>query len=325
MDEQKQEYQEIPGATQSQERLMELERESLTVPKEQMDAQRERVMFEKYVQDGGEPIPTNFKTAGDWFDSLKEAQGNYTRGQQEISALKDQYNEGGVSNPNYDPAAGQVEDQQPDATPAPEAFTREEELRLKSAAEREAEAPSPEPTKQGITEDLWNTWANELAVTGDISEESIDHMMKATGFPKAIVDDYIEGQKSKRRESFGKAAEIVGSKENLQTLFDWAETNLSTEEQYQINMGLAGPSYEVTLRGLSAMHAERSAHAVKGKEPSATPNLQQVTGSEVGFTAYKTKREFAADRNNPRFKLEPQYREAVEQRMMRTDFNSLPA
>ena len=73
------------------------------------------------------------------------------------------------------------------------------------------------------------------------------------------------------------------------------------------------------------MYNERSATAVKGREPAMTPNLTQVAVTDTGFVGYKTKREFTADRNNPRFKLEPQYRQAVEQRMMRTNFNTLPA
>jgi hypothetical protein len=319
MDEQKQDYQEIPGATQSQERLMELEKESLTIPKEQIDAQRERVMFEKYVQDGGEPIPPNFKTAGDWFDSLKEAQGNYTRGQQEIASLKEQYEEGGVVNPNYDPA---IERPQPEVTSEPtKEFTRAEELRLDPAKIE----PPAEVTPPKLTEDIWNKWAAELAVSGEMSESTVNEIMDTTGFPKAVVDDFITGQKAKRRESFSKASDIVGSKERLQDIFEWAETTLSLEQQQQINMGLSSPSYEVTLRGLASMYNESSAQAAKNQEPTQVQGLQQVSGSESGFTAYRTKREFTADRNNPRFKLEPQFRQAVEQRMLRTDFNSLPA
>jgi hypothetical protein len=309
-------YQAEVGASQSQEMLDTLQQNVTTTPAE-MEAQRERVMFEKYVQDGGEAIPSNFKTAGDWFDSLKEAQKNYTQGQQEISALKDQYNEGGVQNPNYVEPTNEVADPINEAVNTP---NRPEELRLDPSRNQEPEPVAP----AGLTEDTWNKWASELAVSGEISEGTVQEILDTTGFPKSVVDDYIMGQKAKRRESFSKAADIVGSTEQLQSIFDWAETSLSPDEQQQINMGLASPSYEVTLRGLAAMYNERSAQATKNQEPAQASGLQQVSGSETGFIGYKTKREFTADRNNPRFKLEPQFREAVEQRMMRTDFNQLP-
>jgi programmed cell death protein 5 len=51
------------------------------------------------------------------------------------------------------------------------------------------------------------------------------------------------------------------SDDQLKQIFDWAEGNLSSEEQQQINIGLASPSYEVTLRGLASMYDQRSATA----------------------------------------------------------------
>ena len=313
-------YKEEVGPSQSQERLNTLQEDITTTP-EEFESQRERVMFEKYVQDSGERIPANYKNAGAWFDSLKEAQKQYTQGQQEIAALKDQYTMGGTQNPEYAPGtAPQPQQQTTQAQQTAAEQYRQEELRLRTYAERMPELPEP-----GLTEDAWNRWANELAVTGEMSPETRSEIMYTTGFPGAVVDDYILGQKAKRKESFDTAAQIVGSKEHLQTIFDWAEINLSPEEQDQVNMGLASPSYEVTLRGLDAMFKQRSAQAAMDREPGMTPNLQQVTGVDTGFVGYKTKREFTADRNNPRFKLEPQFRGAVEQRMMRTNFNSLPA
>ena len=316
MTEQDNNYQEIPGATQSQERLTELEANNITTTADEMGQQRERVMFEKHVQDQGEPIPANFKSAGDWFDSLKHAQGNYTQGQQEMAALKQQYEEGGVANPAYDPSLGE---QGNVAVPEETVITGDEELRLNIPKE---EAPREVPKE--VTQDLWNEWTSEFNVTGEMSETTMDNILSATKLPRAVIEDYLSASKSKMRESFGQAATVVGGKENLKQIFDWAENNLSPTEQEQINQGLASPSYEVTLRGLQSMYNEKSVAKAREGEPSATPNLQQVAGSDTGFTGYKTKREFTADRNNPRFGFEPQYRQAVEERMRLTDFNQLP-
>jgi hypothetical protein len=310
-------YQEVPGATQSQERLQQMEANNITTTHDEMSQQRERVMFEKHVQEQGEPIPANFKSAGDWFDSLKEAQGNYTRGQQEMAALKTQYEEGGVANPDYDPNLGQ---EQNIAEPQETVLTGDEELRLNIPKE---EPPKEMPTQ--VTKELWNEWTSEFTVKGEMTEETMAEIMNATRLPREVVEDYLVATKAKMRESFGEAATVVGGKENLKQIFDWAEQNLSPAQQEQINQGLSSPSYEVTLRGLQSMYNERSVAVAKGSEPSTTPNLQQVAASDTGFKGYATKREFIADRNNPRFKLEPQFREAVETRIRLTDFNTLPA
>ena len=313
-------YQQVPGATQSQERLQQMQENNITTTQEEMSQQQERVMFEKYVQDQGQQIPSNFKSAGDWFDSLKEAQANYTRGQQEISALKQQYEEGGVINPNYDPNAGQ-EQPQVESSQNP-VVTGDEELRLNIPKE---EPVVPQELPKEVTQDLWNEWTSEFTVNGEMSEDTMSQIMNATRLPRGVIEDYLSATKSRMRESFNEAAVVVGGRENLKQIFDWAEQNLSPQEQEQINYGLSSPSYEVTLRGLQSLYNERSVAAIKEGEPSTTPNLQQVAASDSGFKGYATKREFMADRNNPRFKLEPQFREAVETRMRLTDFNILPA
>ena len=202
----------------------------------------------------------------------------------------------------------------------PTAPTGDEELRLNIPEE----VPEYEQAQPRLTSEMWNEWSGELASTGEMSEQTMDRIQQVTNFPKGVIEDYISAHKAKMRESFSTASEVVGSKDRLKSIFEWAENTLSADDQSEINRGLASPSYEVTLRGLASMYDQRSITAEKGREPAMTPNLQNVAASEQGFVGYKTQREFTADRNNPRFKLEPQFRTAVEQRMMRTDFNTLP-
>lgn len=321
-------YQEVPGASQSQERLNNLEENNLTTTADEVGQQRERIMFEKYVQDGGETIPDNFKNAGDWFDSLKEAQKNYTQGQQEMAALKNQYQEGGVANPNYrEEAPAVVPEETPTAVPeeapaVPKEYSQEE-LRLQPNREPEPELEAPK--ESGITGEQWQKWSQELAIAGELSDQTREVIKQTTGFPDTIIDGFVDGQKAQMREAYDGAANLIGGRDKLDKIFKWAESSLTLEEQATINLGLSSPSYEVTLRGLESMYASRSVEADKAQEPSPNANTGQVAATDTGFVSYKTKREFAADRNNPRFNLEPQFRQAVEQRMLRTDFNSLPA
>ena len=49
-----------------------------------------------------------------------------------------------------------------------------------------------------------------------------------------------------------------------------------------------------------------------------------MASTQQGFTAYQTKREFMAERNDQKFNVDPKFRNYVEQRMMRTDFTKLP-
>ena len=63
----------------------------------------------------------------------------------------------------------------------------------------------------------------------------------------------------------------------------------------------------------------------KAAEPKQTARGQvPIASTQQGITAYQTKREFMNERNNPKFNVDPKFRNYVEQRMMKTDFTKLP-
>ena len=99
---------------------------------------------------------------------------------------------------------------------------------------------------------------------------------------------------------------------------------MSPEERLNINAGLSSPGYEVVLRGLSAQYDYAQSQKPTANEPNPVENRETVAATQTATPAYETQREFKADRNNPRFTTDPKFRAAVEQRMLRTDWNNLP-
>jgi hypothetical protein len=80
----------------------------------------------------------------------------------------------------------------------------------------------------------------------------------------------------------------------------------------------------VALYGLQAKYA-KATQTSKPNEPKPTAKGQvPIASTQQGLTNYTTKREFYAERNDPRFNTDPKFRQYVEQRMMRTDFTKLP-
>lgn len=278
------------------------------------NALRERAAFETYVQNSGDKIPSNFQDAGAWFDSLKEAQKQYTQGQQEIAALKKEYATTNATNPNYDPnpstpeSAESVEPMQP---------VGKEELRIP-----EIDTTPQEPTSSpAISQEDWDRWGMEVAIKGALTNETREEI-KGKGFTDKMVDDLLAAQQAKMREAYSSATSVVGGKERLDTIFAWAAKSLSKEEQAQINVGLSGPAYEITLRGLANTY-DMASTSKRTKEPTQTPGIEPSSVAYDGTVGYKTKREFYADRNNPRFTTDNRFRQAVEGRMIKTDFNNL--
>ena len=291
--------------------------DSVTFPtKVDEDAQTaaERTAFKTFVNSSGEPVPENFKDADSWFSSLKEAQSNYTKGQQEIASLREQY-----ATREEDPTP--VESEAPAAAVEPPITSDSPQLRIQEQVQEEASAI--EASNIGVDQETYESWAMEMASTGVISNETRTEIQSKTGFSDKMIDDYVSGQKARLRENFVKASSVVGGQEQLQQIFDWAGKNLSPEDQQMINMGLASTSYEVTLRGLSSMY-EQSVTSAKASEPPKNQNLATVPASETGIRPYGSKSEFNQERNDPQFKRGNKFRQMVEARMAMTDWNNLP-
>ena len=293
--------------------------QSPTSSAEDMVSARERKAFEVYVKNQGLEIPKNFKDSNAWFDSLKNAQKEYTKARQEIAELKKTYEKDGTSNPAYVEETASEES----APVAEETKVNiPEELRIPEI--KKEEVANKEPVKTVITEEDWSKWSMEVAVSNNLSEETVSEIKSKTGFSDRMITDYVEGQRARSREAFGKAAEIVGSREKLSNVFAWAAKTMTPQQQAEINATLASPSWEVALLGLQAKYEKATAGTAKGKEMPANKKQVNVSSTKQTLQPYKTKREFYADRGNPKYNLDAKFRQAVEQRIMMTDITRLP-
>lgn len=307
------EYQQPVPTSEADTQVRQTEQSPTSSP-ESIQVAREQQAFESYVKNQGVEIPSNFKDTTAWFNSLKNAQGEYTKARQEVADLKKTYGqtEGGT-NPAF--VAPPKEETAP-ITKVPE------ELRIPNTPPEVAKTNEP-ISQPKFTDDDWSKWSMEVAVSNDLSPETKSEIKTKTGFSDKMIGDYMEGQKARSREAFGKAAEIVGSKDKLHSIFSWAAKTMTVQQQAEINATLASPSWEVALLGLATKFDRTSGAAAKSKEMPV--NGQQVSSYQANtqLTDYKTKREFYADRGNPRYNSDPKFRLAVEQRMLKTDFNRL--
>jgi len=285
--------------------------QSLTSTAEDAILSREKAAFDAYVRNQGMTVPENFKDAGAWFESLKNAQKEYTKSRQEVADLKKKYEQ----------APSTANPVKQEAMPTKEEIPVVPEV-LKIPEKKAEETPKVEP--QIATEDDWKQWTVEFATKNDLSPETLDTIKKKTNLPESIINEYMMGQKAKLEMAYTKAAELIGGKDQLAKMFDWASKNLTQAEQDSINQNLASPSWDVALYGLQAKYAKATGTS-KSAEPKQTAKGQiPIASTQQGIVAYQNKREFMAERNNPKFNNDPKFRNYVEQRMMRTNFSKLP-
>jgi hypothetical protein len=268
---------------------------------------REAQAFETYVNANNVPVPGNFKSVGDWFNALKSAQGEYTKARQEISELKKKV----MPEPEKAP-------EQPKVEPPP---TIPEELRI---PEPPAE-PTPQPVQNLLTQEEWAKYSTEFAVNGTLSDVSRSAIKEKLNVPDFVIDDFMQGQKARLQQAYSEAANKVGGKDTLARVFDWASKNLSKQEQATVNAALATSSWEVTLLGLKSKYETAQSAKVTSQEPpkSTTTKIGVASTNTTNTLPYGTKAEFYAERSDPRFKSDPKFRQTVELRMSRTNFNNL--
>lgn len=296
---------------QSSETPVVSQEQSLTSTAEDAILSREKAAFDAYVRNQGMTVPENFKDAGAWFESLKNAQKEFTKSRQEVADLKKKYEQ----------APSTANPVKQEAVPTKEEIPVVPEV-LKIPEKKVEETSKVEP--QAATEDDWKQWTVEFATKNDLSPETLDTIKKKTNLPESIINEYMIGQKAKLEIAYSKAAELIGGKDQLAKMFDWASKNLSQAEQTSINQNLASASWDIALYGLQAKYAKATGTS-KAAEPKQTAKGQvPIASTQQSITAYQTKREFSAERNNPKFNTDPKFRNYVEQRMMRTDFTKLP-
>ena len=286
--------------------------QSLTSTAEDAILAREKVAFDAYVRNQGMTVPENFKDAGAWFESLKNAQKEYTKSRQEVADLKKKYEQTpSTANPVKQDAAPKAQEEIP---VVPEVLKIPE----KKVEEVKAETPAI------ATEDDWKQWTIEFATKNDLSPETLETIKKKTNLPDSVINEYMMGQKAKLEVAYSKAAELIGGKDELAKMFDWASKNLTQAEQDSINNNLASPAWDVALYGLQAKYAKATGTSKKAEPKQTAKGQIPIASTQQGIIAYQTKREFMAERNNPKFNTDPKFRNYVEQRMLRTDFTKLP-
>ena len=261
---------------------------------------REKAAFETYVKDQGMQVPDNFENTESWFNSLKEAQGQYTQARQEIADLKRQYAETGEIPER--PA------QQQETAPAVETPSSGE-LRI----EKKEEPPAPSMNEQ------WATWQQELALNGDFSDTTRGQIKTAMNVDDAVVDTFIAGQKALRKEAYDSAATVVGDQQTLDTVLAWAGESLNDQERNELNLMLSGPSYKTAVLGLKARYEQDMANRPKNQEPSRirSDNVADAQEAPV-IEPFRSRQEMNVAMNDPRYRSDPAYRQETELRIIQT-------
>lgn len=190
----------------------------------------------------------------------------------------------------------------PEGFDSPEALA---EAYKSLTATKEAEvAETPEQTEAN---NKLAKFSDEFFSTGQLSAESYTELAKL-GYPKAVVDQFISGQKAVLATEEAKVFSEVGGKEAYSQMLDWAGKNLAEAEIEAYNDAVqSGDMNQVmfAVRGLQARYATNT----RGE-----PRLMSGT-SKAAPTGFRSVAEMVSAMSDPRYKADPAYRADVERKI----------
>ena len=207
-----------------------------------------------------------------------------------------------------------------DARPAwlPEKFKTPEEL-AKSYTELEAKLgagkpkeetvpPAAEPAKVIDPPPVLDMAAltKEFSEKGALSEKTYT-ALSGKGIPKAMVDAYIEGQRSVGLKMADEMHKVAGSEQEFAAVAAWATKGVSKETLSAYNDAVNAGRVEVAKLLFAGMKAQFT-EAV-GRDPSLVSGT--VVPSSDGATPFASPSDLAAAFRDPRYKSSPAFRAAV--------------
>lgn len=161
------------------------------------------------------------------------------------------------------------------------------------------------------------TFADEYAEKGQLSDESMTSLVDKAGIPRDVVEGYIAGQQALALQAVesitSKAFEIVGSKSEYNNLTTWAGDNLTEAEQSAFNESVNSQDparTEQAIRGLVQRH--QSAEGYEGSTVTGTP----VASNRADV--YGDKSEMLTDLADIRYQQSPAFRAKVDTKVARS-------
>ena len=160
--------------------------------------------------------------------------------------------------------------------------------------------------REALTMDDIRPFSEEFAEKGELGEESYQKLDEL-GFPRELVDNYIQGMAAYSQQQSTQMMAAVGGEESYNQMTEWASKSLSEAEinAYNAIMDSGDPSQiDIAVRG---MHARFKANDT---EPSL------IQGDTVNVNnGFNSTAEVTAAINDPRYRKDPAYRKEVQQKI----------
>lgn len=197
------------------------------------------------------------------------------------------------------------------------AYSPEQEAQMKADQQLQTEAPAqdqpeaaesqdtPESQPTESHEERIQKYADEFFSTGSLSELSYTELSEM-GYPKAIVDQFIAGQKAVIANEEQAVFDSVGGRASYDQMVQWAGQSLSPQEIEAYNKAVGSGDQAQVMFAVKGLQARYTAQT---REPTF------VSGGKAAPSVYRSVAEVVQAMSDPRYKVDPAYRADVERKI----------
>lgn len=152
----------------------------------------------------------------------------------------------------------------------------------------------------------------EFAQKGELSTESYDKLAKA-GYDKALVDQFIEGQRARANQFQSDIMSEVGGTEKYTEIVTWAKASLSPAEIEAYNEAVSSGQPEKAK--LAAMGLNAKFTKANGSDPQRLIGGQTTGSADV----FESMAQVTAAMKDARYKEDPAYRAKIQAKLGRSN------
>jgi hypothetical protein len=157
-------------------------------------------------------------------------------------------------------------------------------------------------------ENQFSDFSKEYAEKGQLSDDSFKKL-KEMGYPKQVVNAYIEGQKALAERGTQSLMTDIGGQDGFKEMHEWATQNLTQDEIDSYNSILDTGDQRQASFAVKGMYARYKASS--GNKPKLVSG-SQTRGSTQTFRSIA---EMTRAMSDPRYKSDPAFRKDVERRL----------
>ncbi len=180
----------------------------------------------------------------------------------------------------------------------------------------EERAAAEEATKKAGL-DL-GTVSQEWAANGGLTEDTYTKL-DAAGYPREMVDIYIEGLTNRTNATANQAYELVGGQESYGEMIDWAIENLSAEDQAAFDDAVNSNNPRKALLAIKGLKSDwEAALMAEMEDGSQEPESPVSPKGATATNAYASLDDYMEDLNDPRYDTNETFRASVMAKLSRS-------